>query len=142
MAWAFGIRRFFVGIAIALSFGAFLALAFHFNLLHTLQQRGSDLPFQAARLEQQSAHNESIIIVGIDEKSLEKLGHFPSWSRSYYAELIQILAEAGARVIVFDLLLAEPTPNDEELATAIKNADNVVLPVIGMVLYFMVGKKK
>jgi adenylate cyclase len=132
MAWAFGIRRLFVGIAIALSFGAFFALAFHFNLLHTLQQHGSDLPFQAARLEQQSAHNESIIIVGIDEKSLEKLGHFPSWSRSYYAELIQILAEAGARVIVFDLLLAEPTPNDEELATAIRNADNVVLPVIGM----------
>ncbi len=134
MALAFGRRRFFVGMAIALSFGAFLALAFHFNLLHTLQQRGSDLPFQAARLEQQPAYNESIIIVGIDDKSLEKLGYFPSWSRSYYAELIQILAEAGARVIVFDLLLAESTPDDEDLATAIKDGDNVVLPVIGVTM--------
>ena len=121
-------------MAIALFFGILLSLAFHFNLLHTLQQRGGDLPFQAASLEQASAPSESIIIVGVDDTSLEKLGHFPSWSRSYHAELIQILNEAGARVIVFDLLFAEPTPSDEQLAAAIKDADNVVLPVIGMTM--------
>jgi adenylate cyclase len=134
MALTFGRRRFLIGIAITLSFGILLALAFHFNLLHTLQQRGGDLTFQAASLEQEPAPSESIIIVGIDDTSLEKLGHFPSWPRSYHAELIEILTEAGARVIVFDLLFAEPTPSDEQLATAIKDADNVVLPVIGMTM--------
>ncbi|MFC1931563.1 CHASE2 domain-containing protein [Chloroflexota bacterium] len=131
MAWAFKRRHFFIGIVISLSFGACLALAFHFNLLYTLQQRSSDLPFQAASLEKQSAPDESIIIVGIDDQSLEKLGHFPSWSRSYYAELTEILSKAGARVIVFDLLFAETAPYDEELTVAIEDADNVVLSVIG-----------
>jgi len=134
MAWVFGRRRFFVGMAIALLFGVLLALAVHFNLLYTLQQRSSDLPFQAASLEPPLAPSESIVIVGVDDTSLEKLGHFPSWPRSYHAELIQILTKAGARVIVFDLLFAEPTPDDEGLATAIKDADNVVLPVIGITM--------
>ncbi len=121
-------------MAIALFFGALLALAFYFNLLHTLQQRGGDLPFQAASLEQPPAPSDSIVIVGIDDTSLEKLGHFPSWPRSYHAELIQILTEAGARVIAFDFLFAEPTPDDEALAAAIKEADKVILPVIGMTM--------
>jgi len=40
------------------------------------------------------------------------------------------LAEAKARVIVFDILFSEPASGDEELATSIRHAGNVILPVV------------
>ena len=46
-------------------------------------------------------------IVAIDEASLGEIGQWP-WPRSALARLVQRLAEAGARTIAFDILLAEP----------------------------------
>ena len=123
-------RRFLIGLAITFSIGVVFCLAFYLNLLYGLQQQGSDLYFRAANLNQETEPQERIIIVGIDDKSLEQLGHFSLWPRSYYAQLIGTLAEAKARVVVFDILFSEPTSGDEELATAIKNAGNIILPVI------------
>jgi len=119
-----------VGLIIATVIGIVLCLAFAFDLFYTYQQRSTDFYFQAANLQQSSEPHENVVIVSIDDKSLAELGHIQSWSRSHYARLIDVLAEAKTRVIVFDLLFAEPAPGDEELATAIENAGNVVLPVI------------
>jgi len=46
-------------------------------------------------------------IVDIDEESLRKFGQWP-WPRSLLAQLVDRLADAGALVVVFDILLAEP----------------------------------
>jgi adenylate cyclase len=48
-----------------------------------------------------------ITVVAIDEASLERIGHWP-WPRTRTAELVVRLAEAGARVVMLDLLLNEP----------------------------------
>jgi adenylate cyclase len=69
------------------------------------------------------------VIVAVDNMSLEQLGHFPSWPRSYHATVIDVLTEAGARVIAFDVLFAEPAPGDEQLETSINEAGNVILPL-------------
>lgn len=47
-----------------------------------------------------------VVIVDIDDASLAELGQWP-WPRSIFAELIQVLGQAGARAIVFDVLFAE-----------------------------------
>ena len=50
---------------------------------------------------------EQLIIVDIDDKSLQKLGRFQSWHRDIYASLL----EGGLRdadVVAFDLLFTEP----------------------------------
>jgi len=46
-------------------------------------------------------------IVDIDEASLEKVGQWP-WPRSELARIVGRLAEAGARTVAIDLILAEP----------------------------------
>lgn len=46
----------------------------------------------------------------------------PSW-RQYHATLVDALAAAKAKVIVFDLEVSQPTPYDAQLAAAIKRAE-------------------
>ncbi|MCD6350766.1 MAG: CHASE2 domain-containing protein, partial [Armatimonadetes bacterium] len=80
--------------------------------------------------------SEKITIVGVDNTSLQLIGSWP-WPREYHAELIRALQEAGARVIVFDMLFdlpssREPVVNgvsrdDLVFARAIRDAGNVVL---------------
>ncbi len=74
-----------------------------------------------------------IAIVAIDDRSLERLGAWHSWPRRYYAQVLRFLHAAGARAIGVDVLFAEPSPDDAELAAAIAAAGTVVQPVIGKV---------
>lgn len=56
----------------------------------------------------------NIQIVDIDERSLATIGRMP-WSRDKFAELTEKLAAAGAIVIAFDVLFAEPQVNEVKL---------------------------
>jgi len=69
--------------------------------------------------------SKDILIVAIDDKSLERLGRWPL-RRRYYATLIDKISDA--KVIVFDIVMAEPTNDDAVIARAIKRK-NVILPV-------------
>ncbi|MES9827272.1 MAG: CHASE2 domain-containing protein [Candidatus Thiodiazotropha sp.] len=76
---------------------------------------------------------EDIIIVAVDEKSLEALGRWP-WSRQIHAKLVDRLTQAGARAIVLDILFAEPDridpESDNQLIQAIAASERVFMPVI------------
>ena len=48
-----------------------------------------------------------IRIIDIDERSLKKIGQWP-WPRGILADLVDKLREAGAGVVVFDVIFAEP----------------------------------
>lgn len=48
-----------------------------------------------------------IVIIDIDEKSLEEVGQWP-WPRNKFATLLQNLSDAGASVIGLDIVFAEP----------------------------------
>lgn len=56
-----------------------------------------------------SGHEASseIVVVGIDDNSFEKLGRYNDWSRDYFAQTINNLKEAGAKVIGVDILFTE-----------------------------------
>jgi len=76
---------------------------------------------------------DDVVIVAIDETSLVQLGRWP-WSRQIHAQLINRLIEADAKTVILDIIFAEENPadpsGDRALAQAIKNAGNVVLPVL------------
>lgn len=92
------------------------------NLLYDLGQRVHTRPPPT-----------DIVIVAIDEDSLSRLGRWP-WSRRLHAALIDRLKADGARVIGLDLVFAEPDtadqPADAALAESVREAGNVVLPVL------------
>ncbi len=72
---------------------------------------------------------EGIVIVAIDDKSVERIGRWP-WDRSKLASIVETLSGNGAKVIMLDIILSEPSSNDEVLAKSIKKAKSVILPIV------------
>ncbi len=70
-----------------------------------------------------------LLLVGIDETSFQELRLAWPWPRRLHAALIDRLHQAGARLIVFDVLFADPTAPEEDdtLAPALCRAGNVIL---------------
>lgn len=50
----------------------------------------------------------SIVCIDIDDSALRSVGDWP-WPRRRHAQIVQTLSELGARAIVLDLVLAEPS---------------------------------
>ena len=54
--------------------------------------------------------SDNIVIVGIDDESLTRIGRWP-WPRSVIGELLDILRESGAKVIGVGFVFSEPDQN-------------------------------
>lgn len=71
-----------------------------------------------------------IVIVAIDEASLNGLGHWP-WSVGVYASLLGQLRWAHTRVIGLDVIFSETEQvSDQLLIQAVRDAGNVVMPIL------------
>jgi CHASE2 domain-containing sensor protein len=62
-----------------------------------------------------------IAVVRIDDGSVAEFGRWP-WPRTLQARLIDAVAKSGAAAVVYDVLLTEPSPGDDELAQALHSA--------------------
>jgi len=73
-----------------------------------------------------SAIDERIIVVEVDEPSINQIGRWP-WDRSVFAKLIDGLREAS--VVGLDMVFSEASNRDQDqaLADSIRQANNVVL---------------
>ena len=112
-------------IIAVVAFGMTLLLS-SLSFFALLELKGLDLLFA---LRGELPAPESIMIVAIDEPSMAEIGRQWPWPRSLHARLIQQLNKAGAKVIGFDILFAEPSEpdEDEELARILEASGNVVL---------------
>lgn len=76
---------------------------------------------------------QDIVIIAIDERSLDALGKWP-WRRNIHAELLQTLKNAQAKAIGLDIFFSEPDkkfPEDDlVLAQAFAQTPNIVLPIV------------
>ena len=112
-----------IGGAVAVVFGALSFLP----AWQTLERKGFDLlSVQTAPMHS----NLPITIVAIDEQSIAALGQYP-WPRVTYAKLLEKLQQAGAMLVVFDVIVSEPSnagpEDDAAFARAIAKSGNVVL---------------
>lgn len=73
-----------------------------------------------------AAWSSEVVVIGIDEASLETLGAFP-WPRARYTELLTQIMPADPSVIAFDIVFAEPSADDEALAAVMQAQGRVVL---------------
>lgn len=74
----------------------------------------------------------NIVIAGIDDSTLEAYGRWSEWPRSLHAQAVDNLSKAGAKVIGFDVVFTDSSPDDEMLAAVMANADSVVLATVGV----------
>ncbi len=86
----------------------------------------------AVQLLQRPAQQD-IVIVGIDESSLKQIGRWP-WKRSIHATLLNRLTDAGAKVVVLDIILSERDRSnpagDRVMADAVRRNGRVILPLV------------
>ena len=76
--------------------------------------------------------NEQVVIVSIDERSLNGIGQWP-WRRAIHAQLIDKLSSYNTSLIAFDIIFSEPDtqhPGDDEiLAKSMRDNGNTLLPM-------------
>jgi len=94
-----GLATFFLGQ----SRGRAAALSF----LHNVELRSLDARFL---LRGERPHDPRIVIVDLDEKTLERVGAFPI-GRQVYAKVIDRLSSDGAAVVAFDAVFTQPEKN-------------------------------
>ncbi len=75
--------------------------------------------------------SDDVVIVGIDEQSLQSVGRWP-WRRSDQAKLFNAIAFARPREVIVDIVYSEPTnpPADRELAEALDALPGLALPIV------------
>jgi signal transduction histidine kinase len=110
---------------IAIAAGVAVTLLLAFDVVDPVELPARDLVLR--RLPQHEAR--STIVVAIDEQSLRDVGAWP-WDRSKLATIVDRAADAGARGVILDILLAEPRSGDEQLATAAKRLPVLAVAVV------------
>ncbi|BDU49800.1 CHASE2 domain-containing protein [Haliovirga abyssi] len=81
------------------------------NLFEIFELKTVDLRYKIRGTEKKDL---GVIIIGIDEKSLDKIGKWP-WKRSIHGELVKKLNEDGVKSIAFDVSFTESSTSKELL---------------------------
>lgn len=102
------------------------------NLGDRLEYRTVDWRF---RLRERLEPDPRILIVEVNDESLEQVGKWP-WPRSRWAELTNLLSQAGAQAIVFDIFFPERSDPQEDAAfvEATRQAGKVYQPAFASTL--------
>jgi CHASE2 domain-containing sensor protein/signal transduction histidine kinase len=75
--------------------------------------------------------DDEILIIEIDEQSLSLLGDWP-WPRRYHAQMIDLLTEADASVVAYNVIFSSSSStdmNDQLLAQSIASSGRTILPL-------------
>ena len=124
-------RRFrtllFLGVGVAAAALALVAYGLH--ALRGTELASVDLRFEVRGTQ---APPSNIVLVELDDKSLNDLGVRPPLRRSVHAELIDRLRRDGAKVIAYDFEFTGRSPqkfaeDDPKLIAAVDRAHNLIL---------------
>ncbi len=93
-----------------------------FSFLNNIEQRTLDARF---RMRGKRPVDDRVVIVGIDEKTLQKVGAWPI-PRNAYAKLVDQLSAGGATIVSFDVTF--PTPEKNSAVEALKRLEAEIGP--------------
>lgn len=112
--------------AIAISFiiSAIASFLFLFNVFFSWREGMTDRLFLSEK------PTVPIVIIAIDDKSLQEIGRWP-WDRQVHSELLEKLKKYDPLAVGYDVNFSEKSniQSDEKLAASIKKMGNVLLPV-------------
>ena len=107
-------KKFGIPLVLGISCGLviFAITSIFLYLYYPLELKTYDL--RVLLRTKRQAHDD-IIIVDIDDHSIEKLGRFRNWPRWYYASVISYLSEQEVKIIGVDMLLPKPDTLSKDL---------------------------
>jgi len=116
-----------IGFLSALIMIFFSGLVFFENIEHRI----TDFKFTVRGAQWERLESSKIVIVAIDDQSFASIPYKYPWPRTYHAKLVENLARAGVKTVLFDVAFTEASSvdpeQDQEFRRAIENAGNVVL---------------
>lgn len=98
-------------------------------VLGRLTERLDHIAYDHALMASGHAPPDDIVIIAIDNRSLQAIGRWP-WPRAIHARALDRIAEAGPRNVGYDVLFVEPTADDAELARAVRRSPTYLPMVI------------
>jgi adenylate cyclase len=107
-------KKVFIPLILGLSCGIiiFVITSIFLYLYFPLELKTYDL---RVLLKTTKHPHDDIVIIDIDDHSIEKLGRFRNWPRWYYAAVVSYLSEQDARIIGVDMLFPEPDTISQDL---------------------------
>lgn len=122
-------KRVDIALAVLVTLGGLALYAFTgigsntralFSFLSNIEQRSLDARF---RMRGKRPVDDRVVIVGIDEKTLQKVGAWPI-PRNAYAKLTDQLSAGGAKIVAFDVTF--PTPEKNSAVEALKKLETEI----------------
>lgn len=117
-----GARPAVIGAALVAAALWWLLGALFSTTLNALEERSGDWAWRASA---STTRENRIILVDIDEASLQQLGPWP-WPRQRVAQLSDQLAKEGAGLQVFDIIFPHPAPGDAQLIASLQKNNAVI----------------
>jgi len=96
-----------IGIGALVAVIVFAGFFLRWGPLETMELKLYDL---RANLRATKPATNDVVIVAVDDASIQQIGRWP-WPRSYMAQMLDTLSEAGAKVIGLNLILSDPEVN-------------------------------
>ncbi|MGI0491016.1 CHASE2 domain-containing protein [Alkalinema pantanalense CENA528] len=93
-----------------------------------LERLGYNLLFQIREQLPHPGWDDRLVVIAIDDATLEHYRQFPL-PRHLYADLLQTLEASQPATVGFDLLFAEPTPEDAKFAQALEINGKAVIAI-------------
>ena len=110
-------------VAAAIATYALLAVSGPNSPLASLEERLGTLGWTLAP---ETNAESRIVIVAIDEQSIDEVGPWP-WPRETMAELTRAIDAAGAQLQIHDIVYADAKDGDAQLAAALSNSRGAVI---------------
>jgi len=146
MHWLGRHRRLVLALICAICTGVIILAALFRNVIFADSIWANETGFRDAleRKARRTKVHDEFVFLGLDEASkqldqvspeeissspaLQKMREVFPWSRAVYADLINQLCEAGARLIIFDLTFDPDRPGNDEFRAALdRHRDRVVI---------------
>lgn len=102
-----------VDVLLSLIIALIFSLLFYFNVLADFDYLIEDMFYQNPR-----PVSTDIVIVGIDDESLEHLGNWP-WKRGIHGRVLEKIDAGSPRAIGMDILFLEKAEDDENLIASL-----------------------
>jgi adenylate cyclase len=106
-------KRIKPALQIGLGVGALFCVLAFFDFNAMSENKTLDWRF-IWKATQTAAPSDQVVIVAIDDQSMETLKVRWPWPRTMYAKAIGNLSRAGAKVVAFDLVFSEPSKKEAE----------------------------
>lgn len=114
MRWPWALR------ALAIMVAVLITLLVRMGCGPLLTQWDEESGSAAWSLGDAARQERRVVVVDIDEKSIQALGAWP-WPRALTARLLTRLDQEGVRLKMLDMLFDVPRPGDESLAVALRS---------------------